>query len=56
MTLDLFAAIDDLDTRIEALGPGALVLRGFARSQAAALLAAVNGVVERAPFRFRKAL
>lgn len=51
MTLDLFAAIDDLDTRIEALGPGALVLRGFARSQDTALLAAVNGVVERAPFR-----
>ncbi len=44
---DLFEACDG----IEPLGPGAAILRGFARPAAAALLAAVRGVAARAPFR-----
>lgn len=35
----------------EPLAPGAVVLRGFARADEAALLAALQGVIEQAPFR-----
>ncbi|ANB17443.1 DNA oxidative demethylase AlkB [Dokdonella koreensis] len=46
---DLFAAIDE--GRIEAIGPRACVLRGFALAQADALAAAVVDVARAAPFR-----
>ena len=35
----------------EELGPGAVVLRGFASTDEAVLLAALNGVIALAPFR-----
>jgi alkylated DNA repair protein (DNA oxidative demethylase) len=51
MTLDLFTAAEaDRPERVE-LGAGAAVLRGFARPDAAAILAAVADVAARAPFR-----
>jgi alkylated DNA repair protein (DNA oxidative demethylase) len=46
---DLFDA--DAGTRDEPLGPGAVVLRGFALADEAALLAALDDVVARAPLR-----
>ncbi|WP_035052048.1 DNA oxidative demethylase AlkB [Andreprevotia chitinilytica] len=49
MTADLFG--DDVPNWREELGPGAVVLRGFAVPVATALLAAVNGVTSAAPFR-----
>jgi alkylated DNA repair protein (DNA oxidative demethylase) len=48
MTMELFEAADP---RTDTLAPGAVVLRGFARSDEAALLADLEAVVERAPFR-----
>jgi len=41
----------DADGGMEALAPGATVLRGFARKRDAALLAAIEEIAERAPFR-----
>ena len=41
----------DSDGGMEALAPGAAVLRGFARKRDAALLAAIEEIAERAPFR-----
>ena len=38
--------------RLETLGPGAVLLRSFASSRASALLAALEAVVRRSPFRF----
>src|SRR5437660_12040638 len=38
--------------RRETLGPGAVLLRSFASSRASALLAALEAVVQRSPFRF----
>jgi alkylated DNA repair protein (DNA oxidative demethylase) len=52
MMLDLFESRDEVDSRPQPLGPGAVVLRGMAASSAAALLAAVERVVQRAPLRF----
>ena len=49
MTADLFDAETDL--RAEPLAPGAAVLRGFARSGDAALLADLAQIVAGAPFR-----
>ena len=46
MTLELFT-----DTETIPLCPGAMVLRGFAQPQEAALLAAVKDIVGEAPFR-----
>ena len=48
MTMELFEAAEP---RTDTLAPGAVVLRGFARSDEAALLADLAAVVERAPFR-----
>jgi len=50
--LDLFESRDEVDSAPQPLGPGAMVLRGLAAPQGAALLAAVERVVERAPLRF----
>ena len=41
MTMDLFEAAKTAATRRESLGPGAVVLRGFAIADEAALLAAL---------------
>jgi DNA oxidative demethylase len=51
MSLSLFSETDTLERRSEALGPGAVVLRAFARPSADALIEAMNGVVRRNPFR-----
>ena len=49
--LDLF--VDGYaQPRRETLGPGAMLLRAFASPRAAALLAALEEVVQRSPFRF----
>lgn len=50
--LDLFESRDEVDSRPQLLGPGAVVLRGLAAPSAAELLAALERVVERAPLRF----
>jgi DNA oxidative demethylase len=52
MTLDLFPDEPAVEQRDEPLAPGALVLRGFVRDRAAALLEALGAVTVRAPFRF----
>ncbi|MFL6601487.1 MAG: DNA oxidative demethylase AlkB [Steroidobacteraceae bacterium] len=52
MMLDLFESLDEVDSRPQPLGPGAVVLRGLAGPPAASLLAAVERVVDRAPLRF----
>ncbi|TLY76300.1 MAG: DNA oxidative demethylase AlkB [Gammaproteobacteria bacterium] len=49
--LDLFAD-GDAQPRRETLGPGAVLLRSFASARAGALLAALEEVVQRSPFRF----
>lgn len=53
--MDLFDAAGGGGTpgemRREPLAPGAVVLRGFARPQATALVAAVQNIAARAPFR-----
>ncbi|MBY4730200.1 DNA oxidative demethylase AlkB [Cupriavidus pauculus] len=54
MTFDLFDALPpdpDDPPRSEALAPGAMVLRGFAREAGAGLLAAVSEVSAGSPFR-----
>jgi alkylated DNA repair protein (DNA oxidative demethylase) len=51
MTPDLFDPDGAAGAREERLGPGAVVLRGFARPEEAALLAALQEVVAQAPFR-----
>jgi alkylated DNA repair protein (DNA oxidative demethylase) len=50
MRRDLFDS-DDAGTRHDPLGPGAVVLRGFALADGQALLAAIDRVVARAPLR-----
>jgi DNA oxidative demethylase len=49
--LELFAEPSPADRRCEPLGPGAVVLRAFARSKAVALVEALGQVTERSPFR-----
>jgi alkylated DNA repair protein (DNA oxidative demethylase) len=49
--LDLFVGGYTAAQR-ETLGPGAVLLRAFASSRAAALLAALEQVLQRSPFRF----
>ncbi len=51
MTMDLFDSLVDVEPRQEQLGPGATVLRQFAVPEETALLAALEDVVSRAPFR-----
>jgi alkylated DNA repair protein (DNA oxidative demethylase) len=52
MTLDLFPDEPAVEPGEEPLAPGAMLLRGFARSSAPELLAAVAAVARVAPFRF----
>jgi alkylated DNA repair protein (DNA oxidative demethylase) len=51
MTSDLFETARVIEPQHEALGAGAVLLRGFAIPDAVALLAAVQGVAAKAPFR-----
>jgi alkylated DNA repair protein (DNA oxidative demethylase) len=53
MSVNLFEIANDGTKHKEELGPGAVVLRGFALSDEAALLAALNDVIAQAPFRHR---
>ena len=49
--MDLFADLEADAPRTEALAPGAVLLRGHARAEAAALCDAVDAVTRRAPLR-----
>jgi DNA oxidative demethylase len=51
MTMNLFDFPGDVGPRKEPLGPGAVVLRGFAAASEAALLEALQDVVRGSPFR-----
>ena len=51
MTLNLFDAPENGRPQREPLGPGAVVLRGFATAQESAILLALQDVVGQAPFR-----
>lgn len=55
MTMDLFDDLDApawaIESRLEQLAPGAVVLRGFATANAVTLLADLNRVIADAPFR-----
>lgn len=51
MSMNLFASASGDISWKEALSPGAVVLRGFASTDEAVLLAALNGVIALAPFR-----
>jgi len=51
MNMNLFNSADDDRSGKEELCPGAVVLRGCALTDEAALLAALNGVIALAPFR-----
>lgn len=51
MTLQLFSDTQTADERIEPLGPGAAVLRAFARSSAAGLVEALEEAIKQSPFR-----
>jgi DNA oxidative demethylase len=51
MTMSLFDGVEHDQTWRESLGDGAVVLRGFAIANEAAILAAVQTVTEQAPFR-----
>jgi DNA oxidative demethylase len=51
MTLSLFSEPDTLEARSEALAPGAVLLRAFARSSADTLIEAIEEVTRRSPFR-----
>ena len=51
MTLYLFADLEQGQGWRELLGPGAVVLRGFAAPDETAILAALNGITTQAPFR-----
>ena len=51
MTADLFEAVPDVRPTREAMAEGAVLLRGFARSQETELLAALRTIVKQAPFR-----
>jgi DNA oxidative demethylase len=51
MTMGLFDDIVDPELSKESLGPGAAILYGFALPRQAAVLAALNGVTAKSPFR-----
>jgi len=51
MTQDLFDDSDEGSTGREELAPGAMVLHGFARPQAGHLVAGIDEITARAPFR-----
>ncbi len=51
MTMDLFEIAGGVQPQQEALGPGAVLLRGFATRDEVALLAGVEDVARKAPFR-----
>lgn len=48
---DLLSGVERSDPRVESLGEGATLLRGFVENEARALIQAVHAVAGRAPFR-----
>ncbi len=51
MTRDLFEAVADVRHSREAIADGAVLLRGFARPFESDVIAALHGIIVRAPFR-----
>jgi alkylated DNA repair protein (DNA oxidative demethylase) len=51
LTTDLFAGVPDVRPSQEEMAEGAVLLRGFAKSIEADLIAALRDIVEQAPFR-----
>jgi DNA oxidative demethylase len=51
LTADLFESVSDARRSQEAMAEGAVLLRGFAKSFDAELIADISDVVARAPFR-----
>jgi DNA oxidative demethylase len=51
MTLNLFGDISEHELSNDSLGPGTAILHGFALPAEVALLKALDGVVEKSPFR-----
>jgi alkylated DNA repair protein (DNA oxidative demethylase) len=51
LTADLFASLPDAEPAREPLAEGAMLLRGFAKSAQAELIAALRDIVGQAPFR-----
>ncbi|GLH79880.1 alpha-ketoglutarate-dependent dioxygenase AlkB [Bradyrhizobium sp. SSBR45G] len=51
MTADLFDGLNSAGPPREQLAPGAMLLRGFARSQQAELIAVIETIAAQAPFR-----
>ena len=51
MTLSLFSEVQAPEEHTEPLGPGAVLLRAFARPSAGALIAALDELTRRSPFR-----
>ena len=51
LTADLFESVPDLRPSREAMAEGAVLLRGFARSVEAELIAAIGQIAVQAPFR-----
>jgi alkylated DNA repair protein (DNA oxidative demethylase) len=51
MTMDLFSRLSSPELLQERLGPGSAILRGFALADEAELLAAVESIAAKAPFR-----
>ena len=51
MTMNLFDFPGDVTPRREPLGPGAVVLRGFAAASGAEILEDLRGIVRESPFR-----
>lgn len=51
MTVDLFDAVPDAPSQ-EAIGEGAVLLRGFARDNESDLIADLRAVIAQAPFRY----
>jgi len=49
--MDLFASVSDARPSQEAMGQGAVLLRGFARAREAELVAKLRDVIAKAPFR-----
>ena len=51
MISDLLSGAGGSETWSERLGPGAIVLRGFATAQAANIVAEIQQIIAQAPFR-----
>src|SRR5674476_388523 len=52
MNMDLFSNLTNHELLQEKLGPGSVILRGFALADEVALLTAVESIVAKTPFRY----